>query len=172
MKTMILINLLVNVIQANINEDYIASEHRYDLPGFSVQVEEDYSLTLYDKSKKKVGIYMNNKERLQELLEQVSKLNKDNVYENKWKLEKVFSEVIEIADEMRYMIDYMDIDELYDFIGKQLNDLRLDIVQDILSEIEVDESYYLCDYYNNVENLTVDNVSNIIDDMIYELQDN
>ena len=49
MKTMILINLLVNMIQANINEDYVASEHRYDLPGFSVQVEEDYSLTLYNK---------------------------------------------------------------------------------------------------------------------------
>lgn len=114
---------------------------------------------------------MNNKERLQELLEQVSKLDKDNVYENKWKLEKVFSEVIEIAKDMNYMIDYMDIDQLYNFIGKQLNDLRLDIVQDILSEIEVDESYYLCDYYNNVENLTVDNVSNIIDDMIYELQE-
>lgn len=115
---------------------------------------------------------MNNKERLQELLEQVSKLDKDNVYENKWKLEKVFSEVIEIAKDMNYMIDYMDIDQLYNFIGKQLDEFRLDIVQDTLSEIEVDESYYLCDYYNNVENLTVDNVSNIIDDMIYELQDN
>lgn len=115
---------------------------------------------------------MNNKERLQELLEQVLKLNKDKVYENKWKLEKVFSEVIEIADEMHYMIDYMDIDQLYNFIEKQLDELRLDTVQDILSDIEVDESYYLCDYYNNVENLTVDNVSNIIDDMIYELQDN
>lgn len=115
---------------------------------------------------------MNNKERLQELLDYVLKLDKDNVYENKWKLEKAFSEVIEIADEMKYMIDYMDIDQLYNFIGKQLDDFRLDIVQDTLSEIEVDESYYLCDYYNNVENLTVDNVSNIIDDMIYELQDN
>ena len=114
---------------------------------------------------------MKNKERLQELLEYVLKLDKDNVYENKWKLEKVFSEVIEIADEMNYMIDFMDIDQLYNFIEKQLNDLRLDIVKDILSEIEVDESYYLCDYYNNVENLTVDNVSNIIDDMIYELQE-
>ena len=69
------------------------------------------------------------------------------------------------------MIDFMDIDQLYNFIERQLNDLRLDIVKDILSEIEVDESYYLCDYYNNVENLTVDNVSNIIDDMIYELQE-
>lgn len=114
---------------------------------------------------------MNNKERLQKLLEQVSKLDRDNIYENKWKLEKVFSEVIEIADEMNYMIDFMDIDQLYNFIERQLNDLRLDIVKDILSEIEVDESYYLCDYYNNVENLTVDNVSNIIDDMIYELKE-
>lgn len=114
---------------------------------------------------------MNNKERLQELLDYVLKLDKDNVYENKWKLEKVFSEVIEIAKDMNYMIDYMDIDQLYNFIGKQLDEFRLDIVQDILSEIEVNESYYLCDYYNNVENLTVDNVSNIIDDMIYELQD-
>ena len=115
---------------------------------------------------------MKNKERLQELLEQVLKLDRDDIYENKWKLEKVFSEVIEIASDMNYMIDYMDIDQLYNFIERQLNDLRLDIVKDILSEIEVDESYYLCDYYNNVENLTVDNVSNIIDDMIYELQDN
>lgn len=114
---------------------------------------------------------MNNKERLQELLEQVSKLDKDNVYENKWRLEKVFSEVIKIAKNMNYMIDYMDIYQLYNFIGKQLDEFRLDIVQDTLSEIEVDESYYLCDYYNNVENLTVDNVSNIIDDMIYELQE-
>lgn len=115
---------------------------------------------------------MNNKERLQELLDKVLKLDKDNVYENKWKLERVFNEVIEIASDMNYMIDYMDIDQLYNFIERQLNDFRLDIVQDTLSEIEVDESYYLCDYYNNVENLTVDNVSNIIDDMIYELQDN
>ena len=115
---------------------------------------------------------MNNKERLQELLDYVLKLDKDNIYGNKWKLEKVFSEVIEIAKDMNYMIDYMDSDQLYIFIGKKLDELRLDIVQDILSEIEVDESYYLCDYYNNVENLTVDNVSNIIDDMIYELQDN
>ena len=114
---------------------------------------------------------MNNKERLQELLEYVLKLDKDNVYENKWKLEKVFNEVIEIASDMNYMIDFMDIDQLYNFIEKQLDEFRLDIVKDILSEIEVDESYYLCDYYNNVENLTVDNVSNIIDDMIYELQE-
>ena len=114
---------------------------------------------------------MNNKERLQELLEQVSKLDRDNIYENKWKLERVFNEVIEIASDMNYMIDFMDIDQLYNFIERQLNDFRLDIVKDILSEIEVDESYYLCDYYNNIENLTVDNVSNIIDDMIYELQE-
>ena len=114
---------------------------------------------------------MNNKERLQELLEQVSKLDRDNIYENKWKLERVFNEVIEIASNMNYMIDFMDIDQLYNFIERQLNDLRLDIVKDILSEIEVDENYYLCDYYNNVENLTVDNVSNIIDDMIDELQE-
>ena len=114
---------------------------------------------------------MKNKERLQELLEQVSKLDRDNIYENKWKLERVFNEVIEIASNMNYMIDFMDIDQLYNFIERQLNDLRLDIVKDILSEIEVDENYYLCDYYNNVENLTVDNVSNIIDDMIYELQE-
>lgn len=114
---------------------------------------------------------MNNKERLQELLEQVSKLDRDNIYENKWKLERVFNEVIEIASDMNYMIDFMDIDQLYNFIERQLNDLRLDVVKDILSEIEVDESYYLCDYYNNVENLTVDNVSDIIDDMIYELQE-
>ena len=114
---------------------------------------------------------MKNKEKLQELLEQVSKLDRDNIYENKWELEKVFSEVIEIASDMNYMIDFMDIDQLYNFIERQLSDLRLDIVKDILSEIEVDESYYLCDYYNNVENLTVDNVSNIIDDMIYELQE-
>lgn len=114
---------------------------------------------------------MKNKERLQELLEQVSKLDRDNIYENKWKLERVFNEVIEIASDMNYMIDFMDIDQLYNFIERQLNDLRLDIVKDILSEIEVDESYYLCDYYNNVENLTVDNVSDIIDDMIYELQE-
>lgn len=114
---------------------------------------------------------MKNKERLQELLEQVLKLDRDNIYENKWKLEKVFSEVIEIASDMNYMIDFMDIDQLYNFIERQLNDLRLDIVKDTLSEIEVDESYYLCDYYNNIENLTVDNVSDIIDDMIYELQE-
>lgn len=109
---------------------------------------------------------MKNKERLQELLKQVSKLDRDNIYENKWKLERVFNEVIEIASDMNYMIDFMDIDQLYNFIERQLNDLRLDIVKDILSEIEVDESYYLCDYYNNVENLTVDNVSDIIEEMI------